>query len=203
MAGAGAMRRRVAFGGAFVAIVALVVAGTVDAAPKPPPPPAVDLVAAVRQNGVCGTFGQSLPPLVIRSGFQPGDRVEGIEVCLRNVGTAKGSARLRVAERVDSETACSAGEAAVDRTCGGAGAGELGQQLVVPFAIRPGCTGKTGSSIGYPFDTLTKSSAPVAVIRPGETWCVVLGLEYRASATEALASQTDRVTWRYAFDIVQ
>jgi hypothetical protein len=200
----GAPNRRNAWGAVLVgAVVASALAGSADAAPKPPPP-AVDIVVAIRTGGVCGTFAQSLPTLVSKTDMRPGDRIDPIEICLRNVGTAKGAARLTVIDRVDSETGCSAGEAAADASCGGTGIGELGGQLVVPIAIRPGCTGKLSSAIGYPFDTLTRSSAPVDTLRPGASSCVVLGLEYRpSSATAAAASQTDRVTWRYAFDLVQ
>jgi hypothetical protein len=200
----GAPNRRNAWGAVLVgAVVASALAGSADAAPKPPPP-AVDIVVAIRTGGVCGTFAQSLPTLVSKTDMRPGDRIDPIEICLRNVGTAKGAARLTVIDRVDSETGCSAGEAAADASCGGTGIGELGGQLVVPIAIRPGCTGKLSSAIGYPFDTLTRSSAPVDTLRPGASSCVVLGLEYRPSSiTAAAASQTDRVTWRYAFDLTQ
>jgi hypothetical protein len=200
----GAPNRRNAWGAVLVgAVVAGALAGSADAAPKPPPP-AVDIVVAIRTGGVCGTFAQSLPTLVSKNDMRPGDRIEPIEICLRNVGTAKGAARLTVIDRVDSETGCSAGEAAADPSCGGTGIGELGGQLVVPIAIRPGCTGKLSSAIGYPFDTLTRTSAPVDTLRPGASSCVVLGLEYRpSSVTAAATSQTDRVTWRYAFDLTQ
>jgi hypothetical protein len=184
----------------IAAVVAGVLAGSVEAAPKPPP--TLDLVVAIRSAGQCGTFAESLPTLVSRTGMRPGDRIDPIEICLRNDGSAKGSARLTVIDRVDSEVGCSSGEAAVDPSCGGTGIGELGRQLVVPLAIRPGCTGPLTSSIGYPFDTLSRTSAPVASLRPGDVWCVVLGLEYRpSSAAETAASQSDRVTWRYAFDL--
>jgi hypothetical protein len=198
-----APKRRNAWGAVLVAaVVAGALAGSADAAPKPPP--ALDIVVAVRTGGVCGTFAQSLPTLVSKNDVRPGDRIDPIEICLRNDGTAKGAARLTVIDRVDSETACSPGEAAADPSCGGTGVGELGGQLVVPIAIRPGCTGKLSSSIGYPFDTLSRTPAPADTLRPGASSCVVLGLEYRpSSATAAAASQTDRVTWRYAFDLTQ
>ncbi len=184
----------------IAAVVAGALAGSVDAAPKPPP--TLDLVVAIRSGGHCGTFAQGLPTLVSRTDMRPGDRIDPIEICLRNDGSAKGAARLTVIDRVDTEVGCSPGEPAADPSCGGTGVGELGRQLVVPIAIRPGCTGPLPPSIGFPFDTLSRTSAPLATLRAGEVWCVVIGLEYRPSSeAEAAASQSDRVTWRYAFDL--
>ena len=198
-----AIARRIATASVVVGgVVGIGLGRDVDAAKPLPPPPSIDLVAAIRTAGICGPFGQSLPPLVLLIDAQPGDRIDRIEICLRNDGSVKGGVRLIATERVDSETGCSPGEAVVDMTCGGAGKGELGSQLVIPIAVRPGCSGKPSSSIGYPFDTLSKSGTPVATLRPGDVWCVLMGLEYRPSSDAAAsAGQTDRLTWRYVFEL--
>jgi len=163
----------------------------------------VDLQVALRVSGKCGTWAESLPALVIRSGLQPGDRTPDVEVCLRNRGTATGIAWLRVIERVETETACTADEPTVDPTCAIGMAGELGDGLGVIVALRAGCAGQASPIVRLPFGFLHQYPVPVAELRKNEVSCVVLALEYRISTAEAAsASQTDRVTWRYAFDLV-
>ena len=163
----------------------------------------VDLQVALRAAGKCGTWAESLPALVIRSGLQPGDRMPDVEVCLRNRGNATGIAWLRVIERGETETACTADEPTVDPTCAIGMAGELGDGLGVIVALRAGCAGQASPIVRLPFGFLHQYPVPVAELRKNEVSCVILGLEYRVSTAQAAAaSQTDRVTWRYAFDLV-
>jgi hypothetical protein len=163
----------------------------------------VDLQVAVRQAGRCGTYAQELPPLVIASGFQPGDVTPTVEVCLRNKGSSAGFLVGRIVERLETEIDCTADEPAVDPTCTPGAAGELGLVLRVVGALRSGCSGAASPFVSASFDALAQAAVPITELRKNAETCVLLRLEYPSATdtTDVAAAQTDRLTWRYAFDL--
>lgn len=184
-----------------------------------PPEPSVDLEIAsatyVHETNdfTCGEdWGQDLTTGVIAAGDPlpypdfP-DYWEG-SLCLRNVGTAVAEVTLTAFDVVDTEVACSPGEAeAGDATCG-TGVGELSAAAyTLPYLARPG-TDDPQNCYQLPAEHRFASLAdlqspdaaplPVAVLPPGEAIGVCPGVQLVVSDRV----QSDHVSWRYAFDAV-
>jgi hypothetical protein len=135
------------------------------------------------------------------SDFQPGvNRSEFF--CLRNVGTESLSLTSSVIDLVQTDVDCTGDEAVVDQTCGAGGVGELGGILTVAFSNIPSCT---GSNITMPTGGPLLGTSPVVSlgsIPAGTTLCGAIFIRASDAATvdDLVAAQTDRVTWRFAFD---
>jgi hypothetical protein len=163
---------------------------------------ALDLEVALRIGQACLPYQESLPTLVVQSGLEPGDRTPELEVCLRNRGSQTGDVRFGVIDRIEREVACSADESDVDATCSQGAAGELGDRLDVVLSRRPRCSGPATGPTNVLFASLSTTPVRLVELRKGSVECVLLRLEYRPASAEAVsAAQTDRVIWRYAFDL--
>jgi hypothetical protein len=136
------------------------------------------------------------------SDFEPGvNRAEFF--CLRNVGTESLSLLALVIDLAETDVDCTGDEAAAgDTTCGAGGAGELGAILEVSFANIPNCD---SSNLGFGSSGPLLGTSPVTAmgnIAAGTTFCGAIRIRASGTATveDLIKAQTDRVTWRFAFE---
>ena len=178
----------------------------------PQPEPAVDLELA-HASGINSLSGQvtcgddwsgDLTTGVLTSDgvSLAGDGLSGDSdygsVCIRNVGTLGALYSVRALDLVDSELSCAPGEAAADTTCG-SGAGELSSQLLTDVRhVKQGTRPCSYANRAAPYlrALATTEAASVGYLAPGEVDAVCL--QVRWVPTDA--SQSDRASWRYAFD---
>ena len=156
-------------------------------------------MAAVDADGQCGTFSDDLATGVIT--MESGEETALADVCLRNIGERSGSVRMGLLDLVDSDPACSGEEGTIDPTCGGDQQGELSE---VATTAASGCrTDPYGFATGaLTFDALASGGTELADLAAGETLVVCLGASsITDDPLQRRLSQTDRLTWRYAFDI--
>jgi hypothetical protein len=137
-------------------------------------------------------------------------------LCLYNAGSAALELTMSAIDLTDADIACTGDEAASgDATCGEvAGVPQLGElsPLIKVDVLGLECNGATGGAAESGWSSLAALSqnptpifaTPVAgaLLRPGEIGCISLRLRYpnSASAAEVQLAQSDRVTWRFAFD---
>jgi hypothetical protein len=190
--------------GVLVPLLVVALLGAPSAAsgggdPKP------DLRAAVFTGGACGTFGDSLPLLVTRANLRPGDVAGDVSVCLKVVGDDGRQLRLTVGELVDVDASCTGDEGTLDRSCGAMGRGELAASLIQQVGVAQ-CSDKpppTDPALDRRLPSLRDEALTLmSRLRRGELACVRLVLVYQVTdPTAAVVSQSDRVTWRYAFSV--
>jgi hypothetical protein len=163
----------------------------------------VDLQVALRDGDSCGPYGEQLPTMVSASGLEPGTSTATVTVCARSKGAADSRLTLGAIEVVETDVACTGDEAAVDTSCGANQAGELGANLAVTFAVQSKCKGGFGPTRTVAFgDLRARAEVVTPVMKRHQVDCVAVTLAYRTSPIEAVArAQTDRVRWRYAFDL--
>jgi hypothetical protein len=193
---------RLAAGALLVGLAIMLVPGESEANGRPPRP--WDLQVALRVDGECGSFGDSLPALIVDRRMAPGERAGVTGICVRNAGPGPGRLFLSVTDRTEEERGCTGDEATVDATCG-AGTGELGQALVVAYATQPRCKGDLGSAGLAGLASLDGAPRDLGLdLKAGATGCLALDLWYRLGPTGVVeASQSDAISWRYAFDLVE
>jgi hypothetical protein len=142
---------------------------------------------------------------------QPGTTSDPAYLCLRNTGSAPLSLYAAAIDLVDADVDCTGDEAAAgDTTCGTDGtapqAGELSPLLDVRFdemdchdssVIFPGTEG-----VLYDLTDPAPIAFRAGTLAPGADLCLVLTIAYPSdTATTAVQqAQSDRVTWRFAFD---
>jgi hypothetical protein len=169
-------------------------------------PLATDLKLAPMQNGACATFTEDLATgLYTLSDLESNPSVQftGSMNCLRNDGSLAATVSYRAFNVVDTELACTGDEAeAGDATCG-EGAGELSS--LVELQIMKFGTGCPGGGSGTATNMSTISglaSTPKSflTLAPGE--CIAFGPLYRYAPSEidGLKAQSDKVTFRLAFN---
>ena len=189
------MRRAAAV--VLAGLIAVALASTVPARDEKGP----DVKVALLVDGRCGKPADSLPILITARGIRPGDVAGDVLVCVTSAGDA-GRLRLAATEVVDLDPACSQGEAAVDASCGGGARGELSPSLVQQVAVRDCPANGIAGALERGLPAL--ASSPLVLrdrISGRDLLCVRLRLLYRASASDAVVSQSDRTTWRYSFSL--
>ena len=158
-----------------------------------------------RATGVCGTFADNLTTgLFALADRQPSSNSIGPpqNLCLKNAGQGTINVTVSAIEVVSTETACTGDEASVDLSCGPDQAGELGPLVYTSVDRWASCSvnaqfGSAGSS-GF---LATFGPGPIASgLAAGTTMCIAVNVLYNPSAANAEKGQSDRVTWRYAFD---
>jgi hypothetical protein len=189
--------------GVLVCLLAVAVLGAPSAASGGDPKP--DLQAAVFSGGGCGAFGDSLPVLVTRANIRPGEIASDVSVCLKVIGADGRDVSLTVIELVELDISCTGDERTLDRSCGGLARGELAASLVQRVGVSP-C-----AAAPPPTDPALERRLPIlrdealtlmTRLRRGELACVRLVLVYEVTGPPAaVVSQSDRVTWRYAFNV--
>ena len=133
---------------------------------------------------------------------QPGFR-DSKYFCLRNAGSAPLAVSVRVIDRVEDDVACTNDESSVDTaSCGTApGGGEAGSVLSASFGLFD-CelgSGPGSSFLGY---LGTDPTANMGTLAAGDTWCgsIEVGYGLNVPLDSQLGSQSDQITWKYAFD---
>jgi predicted ribosomally synthesized peptide with SipW-like signal peptide len=123
--------------------------------------------------------------------------------CLRNAGSADLSVSLSVIDRIEDDIACTNDEIYVDTaSCGTApGGGEAGTVLSASFVLFD-CelgSGPLPTFLGF---LVSDPSAGMGTLAAGDTWCgsVDVGYGLNVPVEAQLAAQSDRITWKYAFD---
>jgi predicted ribosomally synthesized peptide with SipW-like signal peptide len=174
-----------------------------------PPPGDTHLQIANTSSGDyplgCGTFSDDLATGLFTIADLTASSYPYSLICLKNAGTTTmATVSMTVEDLVETETGCSTGEvAAGDATCGNDLEGELSSGLVA-FLNRPACsTGSTSGPAGYlDLATLQWSAIilPGSALAPGDIACVYVGVTWTGDATTLQLTQTDQLTWRFAFD---
>lgn len=148
--------------------------------------------------------------------LQPGQDLAPAYLCLMNAGSASLVVHASAIDLVDADVACTGDEAAAgDLTCGldandAPQAGELSAALQITIE-RVGCEdpsvllGAASSNTLDQFSSMFVYLAPGATgapLAPDEIACLRLQASYPAPASEDVAqrAQSDRATWRFAFD---
>jgi hypothetical protein len=165
-------------------------------------PKAADLKLAITDGGTdCATATYSdniTTPGISAANAQPGFK-DLIYFCLKNAGSAELGVSLKVIDVANVDIDCTADEAVVDTTCGADGAGELGSVLH-NYAVLV-CPGGTASTYvgGFLSDSPTTY---LSLLPAGAIWCGSIETFYplNRSVDEVLRAQSDKVTWKYAFD---
>jgi hypothetical protein len=181
-------------------LAALVVMATVASAAGDEQP---DVKLALRTDGGCGLFADSLPAIVTESGVAWGDTVVDVTICVLSPGVDGGSLALQAVELVDVDVACTGDEALVDASCGNAGPGELGDSLIQQVGIGS-CRRNPATKRAWDRSLSDVSTNPLLLTRRLEgdrPLCVRLVLRYEPDVDATVASQSDRTTWRYSFTL--
>jgi hypothetical protein len=172
---------------------------------------AVDLqLASLTETGECGTFVDDLETGL----FSVTDDLATLmikRVCLRNAGSESTPVALSTLDLVDVDFACTGNELGSDPSCGDDQGGELSSALQVATGAASvaqpcGSVDENSNDSFLPdapitvigsLDGLTDNSVPsLGTIAPNETRCVMIAIQYMP----LVQTQTDRVTWRFAFD---
>jgi hypothetical protein len=195
--------RRFGVAAAVAAVVALAAVATVGADDDDDND--ADVKVAKLTGGRCGKLADSLPVLVSRSGARPGEVVGDVTICVANGGEGPAQLSLRVVELVDADRACTDAESSRDTTCGGNQRGELGPTLLqqVGLGACRSVPPATNAALDRSLTALQASSLVlVDWLRRKEIVCARLRLRYEPpDAGATIESQSDRTTWRYAFDL--
>ena len=188
---------------AAVLLVVVLVPAVAGAGKDDPSRGRVDLDVALRVDGSCERYRENLPTMVTASGLEPGTSTDTVTVCTRSKGADDTRLTLAVSDVVETDVACTGDEGDVDATCGADQAGELGANLTVRLAVQPKCKGPFGAARTVGFTELATGAVLVApVVKQHQVDCVAVTLAYAASPVEAVSrAQTDRVRWRYVFDL--
>ena len=169
-------------------------------------PRAADLqlaVGAADGNVVrCTDFVDDLQTGIISVTDAPPDDSSGTEfVCVKNLGS-KTVAVTATAFSVESREigACTGDEeAAGDTSCIASGQGELHSRLNLRSTDFD-CDDSSEFSQGQVAALTAYSSEPLFSLAPGSMRCLSFAVSYVATEDQALISQSDIATWRFAFD---
>jgi hypothetical protein len=143
------------------------------------------------------------------SDLVPGPDYDSTMICLKNIGTAELTLTVTAIDVVETETGCTGDEAAAgDATCGtaGLGDGELGSVLITSLVQSNCLTGvNVSDSFSGSIQDLAGGANAVGTVAPGEVACIYTTWAMPeagpfATSDELQQAQSDKVTWRYAFD---
>jgi hypothetical protein len=160
-----------------------------------------------RLSGACGTFTDDLTTgLFTLTDRQPSSNSIGApqDLCLRNAGQGTINVSVSAIDVVSTDIACTGDEASVDDTCGADQAGELGTLVTTRVDRWSSCAANApfgSAGISGPLASFGPGAIATG-LAPGATTCVLANVVYNPSAANAEKGQSDRVTWRYAFDAV-
>jgi predicted ribosomally synthesized peptide with SipW-like signal peptide len=151
----------------------------------------------------CGAFEDDLDTGVMTVGDNlPTYSRDSDFVCLHNAGSGTVDITTSVIDVIDFEEECSGDEGAVDPSCGDDLPGELSERLNVAQS-RLSCADQSFLSLAGPvsFDSMVGTPLASFSLAPGETACLLFHVSYDpADLDQATVSQSDAVTWRFAFD---
>jgi hypothetical protein len=152
----------------------------------------------------CGTYVDDLESgLLTMSNAAPGDSYNADFLCVKNAGSQTVDVTTSAIDVSDLDTACTGDEAAVDESCGTDTSdvpqvGELSALVRVGMHVADCADANQGGSSLGPLADVTAES--VDSLAPGEVTCVRFDTTYDPTESQAMAAQSDTVTWRFAFD---
>ncbi len=148
-------------------------------------------------SGTCGEFtDDSTTPLLNVETAQPSATTfRGPTVCVKNAGSLAATVLQNRIDVADVDVECTGDEATVDTTCGASGLGEVSRSLEVRTHWGD-CAGSANSSAFALFD----AEFTGRLFEPGQVMCVHQEFRYNPTGDNAIAGQSDRLTWRYAYD---
>ena len=168
---------------------------------------AADLMIGTFNGESCGDFADDTETgLFTYTKVMPHDALAPItNYCLANVGTETLAITLSAIDYADVDVECTGDEAAFDTTCGGDQQGELGDALQLVVFIDRDCDGtiEETAANGNPqgFDGVLGDLEPDAQalmqLDADTQTCLVIHAFYDGASQ---ASQSDQVSWRFAFD---
>jgi hypothetical protein len=171
----------------------------------------VDLeLATVNEDGSCAGFVDDLTTGMFSAEDVLGTGLVWQRVCLRNAGSEATPVALSTLDLVDVDFACTGNESGADDTCGADGVGELSSGLQVNAGASNAVGPCASFDVQFPafrpdalptevglLDSLTDNETPfIGNLAPGEVTCTYVWF----TEFPRPDSQTDRVTWRFAFD---
>lgn len=148
-------------------------------------------------GGTCGTFtDDSTSPLLTVDSVQPSATpLRGPTFCVKNAGSLAATVMENLIDVADVEVDCTGDEATVDTSCGGSGVGEVAQSLQLQTWWGD-CAGGAGAGPMHAFNSHFEGR----LFQPGETKCLYHEFLYNPTGDAAIAGQSDRLTWRFAYD---
>jgi hypothetical protein len=168
--------------------------------------PAESTIAWTQDNTLIGQFSVA--------NLQPGDTTNGAMLCLHNAGSSALSLTATALDLLDVDVDCTGDEqAAGDTDCGPGPAGivhvgELSTVIAVDLMrvtceLSPAFTHQvigTASSGLADFNGLALGAG--TLLQPGQTTCILSTVRYPSTtaAADQQRAQSDRTTWRFAFD---
>jgi hypothetical protein len=156
-----------------------------------------DLQIALHDGRKCGAFTTAIAGLVAMRDAVADDESPAVRICVK--AGVQGSVNLRVADLLDTETACTGSEAQVDASCADGDTGELSTSLLEVLTLERTC-GRAVATVTVPLRQLLTHPSEGVPIEPGSPSCVVMRTRYAPVGTDAAhAAQTDRATWRFVF----
>lgn len=150
----------------------------------------------------CGTYQENLTTGIfdVTEGETPptSGAQHARTMCIRNIGSEPGSLVISAIDLADRDIACTNREAEVDDTCGGDQMGELSS--VLSTRIEQDDAQRTATLSGW------REGLDVGTLDPGEEQVLTISIPETRILQDALARrsvQSDRVTWRFQFDLTQ
>jgi hypothetical protein len=164
---------------------------------------AVEVKVSRLANGRCGHLEESLQALVTRNGVRPGDVAGDVTVCVASTGDHEAVLTLHATELVELDPRCTGEEAAADATCGRGERGELAASLLQQVGLGPCPVVPATTTLARRLTELESEPLLLASrLTSSQLVCVRLRLRYEpVDGAAALASQSDRTFWRYAFTV--
>jgi len=155
----------------------------------------------------CDPFLEDLTtPLIATQGIQPSaNAIQRGYFCLRNVGSAPVNVLMSAIDLGDVDLGCTGDEGLVDASCAAGTTGELSPNLRIGLSKYTCGTAAFIGDITAPLPFLVTNGMPFqsgSTLAPAETICGSIEIYYPTTATpeSVQAAQSDRATWRFAFD---
>jgi hypothetical protein len=103
----------------------------------------------------------------------------------------------------DVDTDCTGDEGTVDTSCGNAAVGELSARLIQRVGTNE-CRGLPATNPAWDRAIAQLAASPVNLttrLMKGKQLCARVVVRYEPTAASAVAAQSDRATWRFAFTL--
>ena len=148
----------------------------------------------------CGTFVDDLETGIFTATELVANSSFHAYVCVRNAGSRHLDITTSVIDLVDTDTGCTGDEGSLDTTCGGDQLGELSGVVGVYGSVGSCSDVGTGFVSGNKLDSMASTPVALTSLEPGEHACVHFGIELDAVGDAITTTQSDTVTWKFAFD---
>lgn len=149
----------------------------------------------------CGAYSEDLATgIITASDMEPLVDFVYTSVCLKNVGSRDVDVTLTVIDLVDTDTACTGDEDALDTTCGSNQLGELSSVLGNNVLMNDCSNFGGGLNPNPTLAELETTPEALMTLSAGETGCLYFEVWDGATGDTLTTTQSDTATWKYAFD---